>query len=55
MQFTMIESFLIILLAALVITVIFHHLKIPIILGYVIVGILVGPQFFGWLIKGVIK
>ncbi len=49
MQFDMIESFLVILFFALVITVIFRHLKIPIILGYVITGILVGPQVFGWL------
>ena len=49
MQFNMIESFLIILFAALIITVIFRHFRIPIILGYVIVGILVGPQGFGWL------
>src|SRR3990167_5984176 len=49
MQFNMIESSLIILFAALIITVIFRHFRIPIILGYVIVGILVGPQGFGWL------
>ena len=48
MQFNMVEGFIIILFAALIITVIFRHLKIPIILGYVIVGILVGPQVFGW-------
>lgn len=48
MQFNMVEGFLIILFSALIITVIFRHLKIPIILGYVIVGILVGPQVFGW-------
>lgn len=48
MQFNIVEGFLIILFAALIITVIFRHLKIPIILGYVIVGILVGPQVFGW-------
>lgn len=49
MQFNMIESFLIILFFALVITVVFRHLKMPIILGYIIVGILVGPYAFGWL------
>lgn len=49
MQHNVIESFLIILFFVLVITVTFRHLKIPIILGYMVVGILVGPQVFGWL------
>lgn len=48
MQFNIVEGFLIILFSALLITVIFQHLKIPIILGYVIAGTLVGPQVFGW-------
>ena len=49
MNFSVVEGFLVILLIALVVTVIFRYLRIPIILGYVLVGVLVGPHVLGWL------
>lgn len=49
MDFNTVESFLIILFIALMVTFSFRHLKIPIILGYVLVGTLVGPNVLGWI------
>ncbi len=42
------ESLLILLLIAVIITTLFRHLKIPMVLGYLIVGALVGPNGFGF-------
>src|SRR3990167_816674 len=49
MHFKILEIFLIILFIALIVTIIFRHAHIPIILGYVLVGTLVGPNVLGWL------
>lgn len=49
MHFKILEIFLIILFIALTVTVIFRRAHIPIILGYVLVGTLVGPNVLGWL------
>ena len=44
MDFSLVGGILIILLSAFVVTFIFRYLRVPIILGYVFVGILVGPH-----------
>lgn len=49
MSFNIIESILVILLIAIIATVIFRYLKLPIVLGYVLVGTLVGPNVLNWL------
>lgn len=49
MNFTLLESFLVILFVALTVTLIFRHLRIPIILGYVLAGALISPNVIGWL------
>ncbi len=46
MTLSILESLLILLLIAVVITTLFRHLKIPMILGYLVVGALVGPHGF---------
>jgi monovalent cation:H+ antiporter-2, CPA2 family len=48
MGFGILESFLIILCASLVASLIFHRLNLPIILGYVLVGTVIGPHVLGW-------
>ncbi|MCP3679817.1 MAG: hypothetical protein GY782_05920 [Gammaproteobacteria bacterium] len=49
MDFGILESFLIILCLTLTITLIFRYLNLPIILGYVLVGVVVGPHGLAWL------
>ncbi len=49
MQFSILSSFLIILSIALTVAIICRLLKLPVILGYLFVGILVGPHNLGWL------
>lgn len=49
MQFTIIETTLIIVLTALTVSVVFRALRLPVILGYLVVGALVGPHVLGWL------
>jgi monovalent cation:H+ antiporter-2, CPA2 family len=40
------------LLTAVCVSVAFHYLKIPSIIGYIVVGIMLGPQVLGWIEKG---
>lgn len=49
MDFSVVESFLIILLIALMVAVVCRHLKLPIILGYVLVGVVISPYAVAWL------
>lgn len=49
MNFNIVESFLVILLLALAVTVVFRYVQIPIVLGYVLVGVVVGPHVLSWL------
>ena len=49
MNFGILESFLIILCVALAVTLIFRYLNLPIILGYVLVGTIMGPHVLAWL------
>lgn len=48
MHVSLLESFLVIVFVALTVTLIFRHLKIPIVLGYVLAGALVSPNLIGW-------
>jgi K+:H+ antiporter len=48
-HFTVLENFLIVLAIALVVTASFRYFKLPVILGYLVVGALVGPHVLGWL------
>lgn len=49
MDFGILQSILVVLVIALCVTVVFRQLHLPVILGYLIVGVLVGPHVFGWL------
>lgn len=49
MSFGILESFLIILCACLIIALVFRYFKLPIILGYVLVGVVIGPSILSWL------
>lgn len=49
MHFNLIESFLVILLVAFVVAVFCRQLNLPVVLGYLLVGVLVGPHNLGWL------
>ena len=51
MSFGILESFLIILCATLIVTLIFRYIHLPIILGYVLVGAIMGPHILGWIPK----
>lgn len=43
---------IILLLTAVSVSVVFHYLKIPTIVGYIVVGIILGPQVMNWLGSG---
>lgn len=49
MTFTNVETLLIVVLTALVVSVVFRDIRLPVILGYLVVGALVGPHVLGWL------
>ena len=49
MNFGILESILIILMIALAVTLVFRYLHLPVILGYLVVGTLVGPHLLAWL------
>ncbi|EKD91871.1 MAG: Potassium efflux system protein [uncultured bacterium] len=49
MHFSLIESFLVILLIAFIVALVCNQFKLPVILGYLFVGMLVGPYNLGWL------
>lgn len=49
MNFSIVETTLIILLTALLVTVVFRTIRLPVILGYLVAGTLVGPHVLGWL------
>ena len=49
MDFNILEGFLVILAITLVVTMVFRYLHLPVILGYLLVGILVGPHALAWL------
>lgn len=49
MHFNLIEGFLIILLIALVVTSVFRFMRMPVILGYLVAGTLLGPHVLGWM------
>lgn len=49
MNFSIINSLLIVFSLVLVIAVLFRFLKLPVILGYIAVGAIVGPYALGWL------
>ncbi|WP_367607111.1 cation:proton antiporter [Legionella sp. W05-934-2] len=49
MNFSIIETTLILVLTALIVSVVFRIIRLPIILGYLVVGVLVGPHVLGWL------
>ena len=53
-HFTLVEGFLVILIIALTATVIVRRFDLPIILGYVLVGTLVGPNTLNWLSNTVV-
>jgi CPA2 family monovalent cation:H+ antiporter-2 len=43
------SSVLVLLAAAVVVVILFRALKLPAIIGYLLVGILIGPSGFGWI------
>lgn len=47
MGFSMLNSILSVFVAALIVTVLFRHLKLPLVLGYLFVGALFGPNGLG--------
>lgn len=47
MNFNILETILIVLFLTLLISVLFRHLRLPIILGYLVAGALVGPHALG--------
>lgn len=49
MDFTIVEATLIVVLTALIVSVVFRAIRLPVILGYLFVGTLVGPHILGWL------
>ena len=49
MDFNILETILVVLSIALCVTVIFRYFRIPVILGYILVGALVGPHALGWM------
>jgi len=49
MNFTILETILIVLLTALIVAVVFRAVRLPVILGYLVAGALVGPHVLGWL------
>lgn len=49
MHFNIITSLLIVFSLVLAIAVLFRLLKLPVILGYIVVGAVVGPYALGWL------
>lgn len=49
MNITILESILLILGSVVVITTIFRQLHIPAIVGYILVGVLIGPNLLAWI------
>lgn len=49
MPISILETLLIVLLIALVVTGIFRFLRLPVILGYLVVGSIVGPHLLAWM------
>ena len=48
MDFSIVETILIIVFSALAVSVIFHAMRFPVLLGYLLVGTLVGPHVLAW-------
>lgn len=48
MSFTLLETITIILLLALIATLSFRFIRLPAILGYLVVGVLIGPSLLAW-------
>ncbi|RMX20915.1 potassium transporter [Legionella jordanis] len=49
MNYPILETVLIVLLTVLLVNIAFRLFRLPLILGYLVVGILVGPHSFGWI------
>lgn len=49
MNFGILDTVVVVLTIALVVTVVFRYLKLPVILGYLVVGAIVGPHGFDWI------
>lgn len=49
MDFSLFDSILVILLVAIATTAVFRRLRIPSIVGYIVVGVIVGPYALGWI------
>ena len=49
MSFSILTTILFVFASAVLVTVIFKQLRLPIILGYLVVGVLVGPNGLGWI------
>src|SRR3989338_10378790 len=48
-HFTILESFLAIMLITLAITILFRYMNLPVLLGYLLVGMVVGPHALAWI------
>src|SRR3970040_2438336 len=46
---TILQQVLILLAAAVVVVVVFRSLRLPSLLGYLIVGVIIGPHALGWI------
>lgn len=49
MHYALLEGTLIILSSVLLVNLSFRYLKMPVILGYLVVGVLIGPDVIGWI------
>jgi len=48
MSFTIFESILIVLAIAVAVNAVFHRFNLPVTLGYILIGVAVGPNGLGW-------
>lgn len=49
MVFSLLESLLIVLVVTLAVNMAFRYLRLPVIFGYLVAGLLVGPHILGWI------
>jgi len=52
MDVSTLNLIIVLLLTAVCVSIAFHYVKIPSIIGYIVVGIMLGPQFLSWIENG---
>ena len=51
-EVSFLQDLAVVMIAAGIVTVLFQRLKQPVVLGYIVAGILIGPHFFALILGG---